>query len=414
MTAQSVISRSAIEAVMKELYKGQKLEELAYDKFARPFFSMLKKAKAGGKYTPYPVRFGNTQGLGATFSTAQGNVSTTRTAAFDVSTVKSYAVAKIETEALLSARGNDMAFINGVRYPIDDAINSLSNDIETHLFQDGSGAIGQVSTDATGTTLTLKSSKDVNNFEVDMELKFGTSKTGALKSGSVTVTAIDRSAGTMTVDALTAIDGTSGVAEDDYIFREGDYVSASDRLKVRGLEGWVPASAPTAGDSFYNVDRSVDATRLAGVRYDASGLSFEEALINASAQVCDIGSGRPNVALMSNPTWRQLVNELGSKVQRDAGGLGKAGFRTLEVEGNRGPIECVASPKCPNGVIWLLELDSWELISLDAPIRIIDDDGLKVRAVYNADQFETRVGTYSNLACKRPSHNCRVTIDDAS
>ena len=42
----------------------------------------------------------------------------------------------------------------------------------------------------------------------------------------------------------------------------------------------IPSSAPTAGDSFFSVDRSADSTRLAGIRFDGSSLPLEEALID--------------------------------------------------------------------------------------------------------------------------------------
>jgi len=404
------MSRTALDAALKELYKGQKIQELAFNKSARPFLSMLKKSQdIQGKYTPYPVIVEDSQGISADFSTAQGNVSSSELASFQVSTVKSYSVGVIDTEAALAAKNDKGAFIKNVQYCVDRAINGLANDLETHLFRGGTGSIGTCNANATGTTLQLATVKDVNNFSAGMELVFSATDGGALRTGSVTVTDIDRDAGSMTVDALTAIASGAGVTAGDYIYREGDAANGSTNVKLSGLEAWVPATAPGA-TAFFNVDRTVDVVRLAGVRFDGTGSTYEEAIINAAADVGEQGSGRPDVALMAFSTWRQLVNELGSKVQRDAGGLAKAGFDTIQMYGPGGPIECVPATKCPTGVIWLLELDSWELLSMEEPVRIIDDDGLRVSRVYNQDALEVRIGSYSQLACLAPGHNARISI----
>ena len=403
------MTRSAIDAALKELYRGQKIEELAFNKSARPLLSMLKKVPAEGRFTPFPVIVEDSQGISAAFSTAQGNVSTSELASFQVSTVKSYSVGQIETEAALAAKSDRGAFIRGLQYCVDRAINGLANDLETHLFRGGTGSIGRCNANATGTTLQLQTVKDVNNFSAGMELVFSATDGGAVRTGSVTVTDIDRSAGSMTVDALTAIATGSGVTAGDYICREGDAANGSTNVKLSGLEAWVPSSAPGA-TSFFGVDRTVDTTRLGGVRFDGSGSTYEEAIVNAAAEVGEQGAGRPDVALMAFSTWRQLVNELGSKVERSPGGLAKAGYDAIQIYGPGGPVDCVPATKCPTGVIWLLELGSWELISMDKPVRIIDDDGLRVSRVYNADAVECRIGSYSQLACKAPGHNCRIGL----
>lgn len=403
------MTRSAIDAALKELYRGQKIEELAFNKNTRPFLSMLKKAPAEGRFTPFPVIVEDSQGIGAAFATAQANVSTSELAQFQVATVKSYSVGRIETEAVLAAKSERGAFIKGLQYSVDRAINGLANDLETHLFRGGTGSIGRCDATTSGTSLQLATVKDINNFSAGMELVFSNTDGGSVLAGHVTVTDIDRVNGEMTVDALTAIDTGSGVTAGDYICRESDAANGSTNVKISGLDAWVPSTAPGAG-SFFGVDRTVDVLRLGGIRYDGSGSTYEEAIVNAAAEVGEQGAGRPDVALMAFNTWRQLVNELGSKVQRAPGGLAKAGYDAIQVYGPGGPVDCVPCTKCPTGVIWLLELNSWELISMDKPVRIIDDDGLRVSRVYNADALECRIGSYSQLACRAPGHNVRIAI----
>ena len=122
----------------------------------------------------------------------------------------------------------------------------------------------------------MKNTEDVTNFEVGMEIVFSTADGGgSVKSGSVTVNGVDRDTGILTVDAQTAIDGGTGSASDDFIFVEGDY-----DLKIKGLQAWLPNTTPSSSP-FFGVDRTADATRLGGIRYDGSSQPIEEALVTA-------------------------------------------------------------------------------------------------------------------------------------
>ena len=56
--------------------------------------------------------------------------------------------------------------------------------------------------------------------------------------------------------------------------------------KLSGLGAWLPSSAPGSTDSFFGVNRSSDATRLGGIRFDGSSLPLEEALIGAASTSC--------------------------------------------------------------------------------------------------------------------------------
>lgn len=173
------------------------------------------------------------------------------------------------------------------------------------LYRTGSGSRGQCNANATGTSLVLKNSDDVTNFEVNQELVFSTADGGGtVKAGSVTVVGVDRDAGILTVDALTAIASGAGVAADDYIFVAGDY-----DLKIKGVQAWVPNTAPSA-TSFFGVDRTADVTRLGGIRYDASSMPIEEGLIAAASRAAREGA-KPTHCFMNYSDYSNLEKALG-------------------------------------------------------------------------------------------------------
>ena len=73
---------------------------------------------------------------------------------------------------------------------------------------------------------------------------------------------------------------------------------------------WIPATAPSAGDAFWGVDRSKDVTRMAGVRFDGSSESIEEALIDGAALVAREG-GQPDYCFMNFTSYAALEKSLG-------------------------------------------------------------------------------------------------------
>jgi len=401
---------TSLDAVLKELYSGQKVAQVAYDKWSRPFLSMVKKQQFSGVIFPLPLRVEHGGGRAITVSTAQTNVLSNTFQQFQIDTKKNYAVARITNDAILRSRNDKGAFLDGLEAEVDGAIGRLSNDLESSLFRDRAGSIGVVSALSNGNqTITLTDADDIVNFYVGQEVVAADTTASALRSSSSsTVSAVDRDAGTVTFDAT--VPAECDAYAGDYLFTEGDYDSASDTNKLSGLDSWLPSTAPSSGDSFFGVDRSSDPTRLAGLRYTGNAGAIEESIIGAAARLARESAARPDVALMSHGTYRRLVNELGSKVQRDEGGKAVGGFTGCDIIGPRGTIKCIPSTFCQGTVVWLLTMDTWVLCSMLDPVHIIKPDGLMIRAVYNEDTFECRVGSYANLGCRNPGANARISL----
>jgi hypothetical protein len=174
------------------------------------------------------------------------------------------------------------------------------------MYRSGSGSIGQIASGQATATITLSDLEAVVNFEVGMTLVASTADGGgSVKSGTAVVTGVDRDLGTVTfAAALNTLIAT--IAANDYLFVQGDYDG-----KIKGLQAWLPNNAPTTGDNFFSIDRSVDATRLSGVRFDGSAMPIEEALIAASSRVAREG-GKPSHCFMSYSKYADLEKALGN------------------------------------------------------------------------------------------------------
>ena len=396
---------TSFAAALKQHYTSDRVENMVYRD--NPLLALMPKYEQfGGENLKLPIKYGIPQGRSATFATAQANKTNTQLKAFLLTRSKDYSLASIDNETIEASKGNAQSFMDAATTEIDGSVESVSRALAIDLYGSGSGSRGQVAVSATGTSIQLKSIEDVTNFEVGMEIVVSTADGGgSIKAGNVTIVGVDRDSGVLTTDSLAAIAGGAGVAADDFIFQQGDY-----DLKIKGLRAWIPDSAPTSGDSFFGVDRSADATRLGGIRYDGSAQPIEEALIDAASRVAREG-GRPDYCMMSYSKFSELEKALGSKVQYvDSHVNAEIGFRGIMINGPRGPIRCIPDQNCPADRAFMLSLTHWKLYSLGKCPKILDSDGLKMLRESSADAVEVRVGYYAQLGCRAPGFNANIKL----
>jgi len=398
-------------AALKEHYTDDAVQNLVYRD--NPLLALLAKMEDfGGRNLPIPLIYGNPQGRSANFVQAQarGQVTSSLVDAFTITRVKDYSVATIDNETLEASKGNANAFMEAATTEIDGAIQSLTRSLAISLYRDGFGSIGQVSNPTASTTLTLTNANDITNFEVGQELVFAATSGASvlLDSGdSLIVEAIDRSNGTMTMSG--DVTDIAAIANGAFIFIKGDRQDSATpaRLKVSGLEAWLPASAPSA-TPFFGVNRAVDVTRLGGLRYNAANVPLEEALIEAASRVAREG-GKVDHAFMDYSKYAALEKSLGSKVQYiDLKVNAEVGFRGILINGPRGPIKCIPDQNCPSNRCFMLQLNMWKLYSLGKAVRVIDTDGLQMLRQAAADGVEVRYGFYGQLGSRAPGYNINV------
>lgn len=397
----------AMNAALKELYDGQVVENLVYAD--NPFLAMVKKnTDFGGKYKPVPIITGVSQGRSSTFSYAQGNQSPVQIESFLLTRASDYSIATIDNQTMLASRTDKMAFLEGSKLVIDGAIRSITNSLSSAIFRNGSGSIGVIGTITTTgsgpytSTITLSNANDVTQFEVNMYLVASSTDGGTPSTDVLVITGINRVTGVLTLTSPASPSGTWVATA--FLTVQGD-----TNLKVKGLSAWLPRTAPTTGDNFFGVDRSVDTVRLAGVSYNGSSQSIEEALIDASSLLAREG-GKPNVCITNFATYSALEKSLGSKVQYvDARGPADIAFRGIMVNGANSIIKVFPDRSSQSQTGYLLQMDTWCLEALgDAPQILRYGDGLEMLRVYNADAGEVRVGYYAQLRTNAPGWNANV------
>lgn len=393
------LDMTTFASALKQHYQDLTVKNLVYKN--RPLFALIKKyEKFGGLNMPIPLIYGNPQGRSATFSNALAQKTNSQIKAFTLTRVTDYSLANISNEVLEASQGDADAFMRAATTEIDGAIQSVTNSIASAMYRSGTGSIGQISaTSNVGTpTITLAQVGDIVNFEVGMTLQTAATDGATPNSGSVVISAIDRSAGTITASGNWTA-GISSASAGDFILVAGD-----SNAKLSGLAAWLPLTAPSS-TPFFGVDRSVDPIRLAGFRKSYVGVPIEEALIDLANGV-GLQGGSPDYCFMSFQNYANLIKALGSKVmyvdlKSDAG----VGFQGVKVYGPKGQITVVPDTYAPADRMYMLQLDTWQLCSLGMAPKLLKSDGMEFLRVSSADAVEVRCGAYLQLACHAPGWN---------
>ena len=307
---------TALAAVLKQRYDLKALGILGYEE--SPLYAMLEKkadTEFGGANAAIPLRYALPQGGSANFGTALATVTATAYQRFVITRRTDYMVSLIQNEAIRAGKGDENAIIETLSTETDNLMKGGVRSLSISLYRNGGGQRGQISaaSNVNTNTITLTNLGDFVQFEDGMTLQVavddGTGGAGVL-AGTAVLQSMDHQKATLTL-ATTWAAAFPGVGVNYYIFRAGDY-----NVVPQGLLGWLPTVAPGTNDNWFGVNRSLNTTRLAGLRVVGNGAPIEETLIQ-SAELLGIEKAKPDLCLMNNYDVAQLVKALGQRVIYD-------------------------------------------------------------------------------------------------
>jgi hypothetical protein len=403
---------AALTNILKTRYDQSKFHQLFYRK--APFLGQVRKdEKFGGNNARISLRFGAPQGGSFQLPIAIANVTSSADVGFMLTRAKDYQVSGITGEAIAAGDGDENTLYNTLRGEMEGSMRNLNRSVQIAVPRNGGGQRGQGngSYAVSGAVMTLLQAADITGFEVGMRCDFsvddgynaGGTLAGVRPGGPLVIIALDRTAGTITFSAN--VNTLTGVTNNDYIFRNGDY-----SLGCAGFLRWLPPAAPTTGDSHFGVDRSVDPVRLAGVRYNGQGGNKEETLIDA-AELLGREGAEDITGFINNLDRADIVKSLGSKAiyepAKDTNG--DIGYRALNVEGPDGTIKIFSDVNIPRGKFLLLDMSTWVLKSATAFPKVLEDDGNKMLREALADGYQWRMGGYFQIGCEAPGYNLSGT-----
>lgn len=406
--------------LLKTLYPDEAIKQLVYKN--NPLFAMIAKdEKFTGDSSKEPLIYSDSQNRSASFALANTNSTTVRSQAFLLTRKTDYSTATVMNETIEASKGNEGAFIEALKLSTDSALRTLSRSICTKIYRSGTGTVAQIALTSSlvGTTLAtgvqVQDPETITNIELGMALAFSATDGGAVEVGTAYVVSIDRINGlflcsatpTGAPTALSTLIPT--IAVGDFIYQSAGDLNAA----ISGLSAWLPGSNVT-NTLYYGVDRTSDATRLAGINFTPPvGTPVSEALIQGMKFVAREG-GRPDYIFTDYESFTALEIALGAKQQYFDVNVPDAkahfGFMGLILNGPTGFVKVIPDVNCIPNTAFILQMDSWKLKSLGAAVRIFNTDGLTVLRSQNEDSVQFRCFSYLNLSCRAPGWNAQVNF----
>lgn len=394
----------------KELFPQTRLEQLALiNRDLLRWLPKLDKLEGDGLNIPY--RYEMPQGYGSVFATAQSNITSGKVARVTLYRKTYYGLVTIDNESARAARSDIGAFYNIKEAEMEDIVQSVAQELETHLWRDGNGNIGQISsiTTADPGVITLTNAEDVANFHVGKTIGANpgvAGLTGTDRGGEEAVTVIDVDAGTVTMTSDVVTDHSW--AADDYLFNgSGDEATGDGGRVVNGLGAWIPTTAETSG-TFLGMDRTSVPHLLQGFRQSFLG-SIEETIKKLHSKMRRFGKN-PDSIWLSHTNWHRLEQELGARAYREDGTAATFGLPTLKYASPNGMLRVYAGAFCPDDVGYVLKRSTWALYHLDPVPHFAEDDGLRMLRGATYDGVEVRVRFWCELGCKDMSQNGTFAI----
>jgi hypothetical protein len=384
--------------LLKRIY-GNDVAKPLYDK-SKFFEKCTKDTKFVGKLREIVVNVAPTAGGSATFEDAVANQAPTTEKVFEVRRKREYSVFTIENELIQAGKSNVGAIVDAVKMQTDGARQLFFERMTRRLWAGGGGSLGTIdpAVNLATTTLTFDNRSDIiGGVNIGTRLVFAqdtgtaTNPAGLRGGGAVVlqVLKVDRQSGAVTLNAN--LNTVPNIAVNDNIFIPGDYAAA-----ITGMPGWCPFTAPTPGESFFNLDRTFDTTRLAGLRVPFN-TDIITTLHDAGTEAALNGLS-PKEFYINPLQFRSLITLLDQKVHI-MDGKGVVGYKNITIYLATGPVEVIPEPYVPFGFGWLGDTSEMILASAgDNPMVLTEGMGKSgLMLLPTADAWQGRLGMYGNV-----------------
>lgn len=398
------VNLTTVDNAYKNYYQPGRVERIGYEE--QPTLGQIaKQENFYGRRLEFDIQYESTQGS-ADFATAMLYAAAPRYATFVVSRARYYLVTNFDNESMEAAEDNSGAYLDVKKEHTDGVLKATTERLGQGLFGNNGNSIGRAN-GIVGSVVTLLNAEDIKNYRVGMKLQSATTDgtSGAVKPGVATVSAVARTGTTTTVTAdWTSIIGFTGTASGDFLFPAGDF-----GLGIFGFPSYIPAAAPSGGDSVFTFDRSVD-SRLSGCRYDGSGVNIADAVVKGLAQMRrEAGSSAFDWAICSHDRFADLSLDLGAKAMRDEAGTAEFGYDTIRVHNGGRVVKVTGDHNAAATDFWTLTKRTWIWKGLKKTPRFFTS-GTQYIIDPTADGLQARVGWRGNLLCTAPGFNGRITV----
>lgn len=422
-----MLSKPDFDSFLREYWTTNKMEVNTFQN--RPWLAKIpKNTDVGGEYWVVPQDVDDGADGGPDFATALDVASTAGTDSlrrqFQVQFVEDFQMCRISNKLIRLSRKTPELALKKAALESAKKKNILGNRLARNMYKSGYNDIGTIDTSISAlstSVLGIANKLDMRNFRVGLRLQTATTLTAALDSAGayVTVTKVDFDGQKVTTDApVNLTTSIPGIANGSTIFLKGGrgVLANPTLLAFQGFAAWNPLVAPTAGDNFNGVDRSIWPDRLAGLRYNngtAISGPIQEIFIDSIIDAC-IREAYVDTSFMDPSIYGTALKTLEGTVDRvqNDPGVGtdgkptKIGFNGFSVQvgyGSNGlkafpDANCLVKTQCN------LTLSTWELGSAGELIQNDLQSG-ENRDVENASQVEYRYVFCGAMVCTATGKN---------
>lgn len=320
-----------------------------------------------------------------------------------------YGRIQINGPVIKAMKSDKGSFARAVESEMRRVKDDLGRDYNRQRFGTSNGVIARAGTTNSDTVVVLTSptNTQLRQLEVGMVIDIGTVASPTTVASDRTITAVDTSAGTITISGA-AISTTNS----HYIFRAGSggATGGIGQKELTGLQSIVAASG-----SLFNVDPStypvwasyVDSN--SGTNRAPSDTLFEKAL-----DEIQIKSGvNPNVIVTTAGVNRAYANSLKSQKRFTNTVDLKGGHKALEVSTGRNSVGLTWDRDCPANQAFILNTDHLTDY-IEADWDFMSEDGAILSRVANTDAYEATIYKYAEQATdRRAAHGLIKDLTEA-
>ena len=300
-----------------------------------------------------------------------------------------YGTIEISDKAMRASRESSGAFVNLINAEMEGLISSAKQNFSRMLFGDGTGKLCSVINKVSTTEFTVDNVKD---YFVGMKVDIYTvlDKIG-LNCGGVYITAIDKSASTVTV----------GTSISDSITGGGIYVHGSKDCEITGL------GAIFGSNKLYGFSKQED-PYFAPYIADADGKLSEGVLSDVLDYMEEHKGSKINMILCSYKT-RKKIAALADANRRVVNTIDvRTGYGTVSVN----DVPVYAEKFCPDDRILFLNSEDFALYQLCDWEWLEDEEGKILKQIPGKAAYSATLVKYAELVCRKPCGQAMLTNFD--
>lgn len=318
-----------------------------------------------------------------------------------------YGRIKLSGPVIAAMKSDKGSFTRAVDSESKGIVKDLRRDVNRQLFGTSNGVIATCGTTNTSVTVQLLAATSLvqmRQFEVGMVVDIGTVASPTTVASARTITAVDRTNKTITVNGAT-LSTTSGT---HFVFRTGSGGDGSAQKELTGMQTIVAGSG-----TVFNVNPATVPSWVSYVAASVGSISdvkFESMIDNVSIE----GGEVPNLIITTDGVRRAYSATLTSQ-KRFADSLElKGGFKALSVSAGGEPVALTWDRDCPAQTAFVVNTSHFMQFQM-SDWNFADDDGAVLSRVSGEDAFEAYLRKYHELATdKRNAHGIMTGITEVS